>query len=117
MASIETENLKQEKGWLLKLFSIFMTLSIMVSSWFLKETMDKLNSLDKRLYSLELSEARTTSNRFTSVDWNIQKSLLESDKLIVERRIIKMEESIPQIKEALQRIETAIERTNNRIDK
>lgn len=71
-----------------------------------------LNNLDERIDVLEVANAKTDSNRFTSQHWVDAKSRIDEDRAIIDRRITRLEESIPQIKESLLRIENKIEKNN-----
>jgi len=69
-----------------------------------------MRELDGRVGKLEIQEARTDGNRFTSGDWAAAKTRIDEDRAIIDRRITRLEESVPQIKESLLRIETKLDK-------
>lgn len=102
----------KENPWINRgLYAVF-AIGMAVSGWFLNQTMTTLQNIEKRVYTLEISEAKETNGKFTNSDWQIAKALLDADKMAIEKRIIRVEESIPVIKESLIRIENAVERSN-----
>ena len=97
---------------MIKILTFFTTVAIAVTSWFLNQTLTKIDSLDHRVYAIEFNRAKDTSNNFTNRDWQDAKSVIDNEKFLTEKRIIILEQSIPQIKESLIRIEKSIERNN-----
>lgn len=90
--------------WAIRIGSIIMSGAIMVSSWFLKETIFSLNECKKDIIELKLADERTSNNRFTSNDWVIEKRQLDEQRLVTEKRITVVEESNKMIKELLTEI-------------
>lgn len=101
-----------EKSWTLKILIGIMSISIAMSSWFLSECWSKITTLEGKVQSIELTEAthiaKSDGTRFTSGDWMVQKNLLDSEKLLSEKRLVKVEESMTYNKEALIRIENTL---------
>jgi hypothetical protein len=78
------------------------------------EAREWMQAMDHRVVQLELKEARSDSNRFTSQHWTDAKSRLDEDRANMDRRVTRLEESVPQIKESMIRIETKIDKLADR---
>ena len=85
---------------LTKIVHSLMAIALASTTWFLLQLWDKQNNLEKVVYGIQLEQAKTSSNRFTSNDWVINKSVLDSERLALDRRLIKLEETIPIIKDS-----------------
>ena len=96
----------KENPWAFRIFSTVMSIGLMASSWFLNNTMNRLDKNDSRVQSLEL----TSANRFTSQDWIQAKTLLDNERLSMDRRIIRVEENLPFIKDSLINIQKSIDK-------
>jgi hypothetical protein len=103
----------KENPWINRVVGAIFAIAMAVSSYFLNSTIEQIEKLSERVSRLELKNAETSGNRFSSVDWMREKSLLDADRLLNEKRLIRIEESIPVIKESLARIEKSIERLTN----
>jgi hypothetical protein len=97
-------------SWILKISSFVMSIAIMISSWFLSQAWDKINTIEKSVHELEITAALTNSTKFTNNDWASAKSVLDADRLAMDRRIIRLEESLPSIKDSLIEIKNSIQR-------
>jgi hypothetical protein len=69
-----------------------------------------MREFDGRVARLEISEARTDGNRFSSNDWAVAKARLDEDRANMDRRVTRLEEAVPVIKESLLRIETKLDK-------
>lgn len=90
--------------WLVRILSAVVSITVMVSSFMLKEAWDRIDSIDGKVHALEVKGAETAGNRFTTNDWAAQKALLDASQMSLDRRIMRLEESIPAIKESLMEI-------------
>jgi len=104
----DLEDKNVESSWVVRIGGLVMSVVIMLSSWFLKEAWEKINTIENKVQALEVSNAATSSNRFTSTDWNNNKSLIDADRLALDRRVMRLEENSTSIKESLQRIENSL---------
>lgn len=92
--------------WLIRILSAVVSITVMVSSWTLKQAWDRIDTIDKQVHILEIKGAETAGSKFTAADWAAQKALLDSEKMSLDRRIMRLEESIPTIKDTLLEIKT-----------
>ena len=97
----EHEEAITNAAWFDRLFPIAMAISIAASTWFLNQAWTKITTLEGKVQNIEVSMATTSGNRFTSGDWVTAKSLLDTERTSMDRRIIRLEESIPVIKDSL----------------
>ena len=95
-------------NWTLKIGSFIMSIAIMITSWFLNQAWNRIGAVEDKVHEIELTNVQITSSRFTSSDWTNAKTVLDSDRLALDRRIIRLEESLPAIKESLIEIKQAI---------
>ena len=98
-------------SWIVKIGGFMVSIAVMVSSYFLNSTMNKMNEMDNRISSLELAGATVSGNRFTSTDWATAKSVMDADRNAVERRLIKLEETSSTIKDSLLEIKSILKET------
>ena len=101
---------RETVSWILKIGGFIMSVALAVSSYFLKTTMDKIGDLDKRINTIELANATTSGNRFTSSDWTTAKAILDADRNVFERRLIKLEETNSVIKDSLVEIKELVKK-------
>jgi hypothetical protein len=94
--------------WIIRVGSVVMSIALMFSTWFLSQAWDRINNMEKSIRSLEISMATAQSNRFTSMDWITNKTILDSDKLAIDRRVMRIEETNVAVKDSLIRIEAAM---------
>jgi hypothetical protein len=78
-----------------------MAISIAASSWFLNQAWTKITTLEGKVQTIEVSLASTSGSRFTSADWSTAKSIIDSDRNSLDRRVMRLEESLPVIKDTL----------------
>lgn len=88
-------------SWIIRIGSFIMSIAIMVSSWFLNQAWNRISENERAIRNIELNAATVSGTRFTSTDWTIQKNLIDSERLALDRRIIRLEESLPVIKDTL----------------
>jgi len=110
---------KSETTWLwihrvcMPVVTAFLTVAISIGAFIGVKVWDRVENglvnLDERVDVLEVSNARTDGNRFTSQHWTDAKSRIDEDRANMDRRITRVEESIPQIKESLIRIEKKLD--------
>lgn len=100
--------------WTLKIASFIMSIAIMISSFFLTKAWDKISNLEKDIVELKIDASRTQSNRFSSNDWVTAKSILDSERLSMDRRLIRMEETIPMINDSISEIKQTIRRLDEK---
>lgn len=94
--------------WSDKIFPVVMAISIAASSWFLNQAWTKITTLEGKVQTIEVTMATTAGNRFTSNDWVTAKSLIDTDRNSLDRRIMRLEESLPVIKDTLLEIKDTI---------
>lgn len=94
--------------WIIRIGTFIMSIAIMFSTWFLSQAWDRINTMEKSIRTLEISMATAQSNRFTSMDWITNKTILDSEKLAIDRRVMRIEETNAAVKDSLIRIETTI---------
>jgi len=105
----ETQQSRDNQNmWVNRIGAFAMSIALMVSSWFLNQAWDRINTVEKDVDQLKLEQAATGGNRFTSGDWVANKALLDSDRLAMDRRIMRLEETFTATKDSLTRIETAV---------
>ncbi len=94
--------------WAFKIISFFMSVSLMVSSFFLKSAWDRISTLEIKIHQMEIVMAERTTNIFTSEDWIREKIILDTKNAALESRLIRLEENIPYIKDALSEIKKSL---------
>jgi hypothetical protein len=112
MAQVTIEN-----PWIHRIFGVVVTILLGISAYFLNDTATSIKVLDSRISRLELTQAELVGGGFTKSDWQISKAFLDSDRLVMEKRVTTVETTIPQIKDILTRIEKSIDAVNQRIEK
>jgi hypothetical protein len=101
-------------SWIIRIGSFVMSIAIMVSSWFLNQAWNRITEVEHAVKALEITSASTNGNRFTTNDWVTAKSILDTERLAMDRRIIRMEESIPAIKDSLIEIKAQLRELNEK---
>jgi hypothetical protein len=108
-----TSAIKNETiSWVLKIGGFIMSIAIMVSSWFLNQAMARINNIEIAIKSLEMKNAATDGSKFTVSDWANAKSILDSDRNAIDRRIIRLEENSVVIKDSLLDIKQILKEKN-----
>jgi hypothetical protein len=107
MASVEISN---PGMWAFKIMGFFMSVALMVSSFFLKSAWDKIGKIEQSVHDLEITLTERTASRFDSSDWVREKILLDAKLTSLDRRLIKLEESLPAIKESLDEIKDKLDK-------
>jgi len=100
MENRETPNTR----WVIRIGTFTMSVAIMVSSWFLNQAWGRIGTIETSVHELQLTAASTSGNKFTSGDWVKSKTVLDTERLALDRRLIRVEETIPIIKESLEDI-------------
>ena len=95
--------------WLIRILSAVVSITVMVSSWTLKQAWDRIDNIDNQVHQLELKGAETAGNRFTSVDWMREKSLIDAKELEREKRFSIIESDLRFIKEGIQDIKKQLD--------
>jgi hypothetical protein len=88
-------------AWFNRFFPIAMSISIAASSWFLNQAWTKISTLEQKVHAIEVSAASIAGNKFSSTEWVNAKAILDSERTLLDRRIVRLEESIPVIKDSL----------------
>lgn len=109
---MEQTIIKKENGYLHKIVSIACTILLAFGSYYLNETRSDIKEMSARITRLERFETKTEANQFTSLDWQIQKTLIDSDKVSAEKRLATIETNIIGIKEDLKEIKDLIRNKN-----
>lgn len=86
--------------WIIRIGSFIMSLAIMISSWFLNQAWDRITQLEKEVKQIQINDALINGNGFTSKNWTDAKTILDAERLAMDRRIIRLEETIPVIKDS-----------------
>ena len=94
-------NLKEEKNYLQRILSILTSVGLAISGWFLTTAYNQLDQLNNRVQTIELKQAETSGNRFTSADWTNAKTIIDADRLALDKRLIVVEENNRQVREML----------------
>lgn len=100
--------IKTENPWVGRIVSGLFAVIMAVSSWFLSQTMNKMCELESRIYKIEINNATTAGNRFTAVDWQANKLLLDADRQQLEKRTIVLEQNFLSVRELLGEIKSDI---------
>jgi hypothetical protein len=93
-----------------KAATLIMPVLLAVTGYFLSDVYAKFTKLENSVHELQLWQAETRGNRFSSQDWAAAKAILDAERVVNEQRVVRLEESIPPIRESLQRIEGKLER-------
>jgi chaperonin cofactor prefoldin len=88
-------------SWILKIGGFIMSITIMLSSWFLNQAMTRISNIEVAVKSLELNNATSVGNKFTNTDWANAKTILDNERNSIDRRIVRLEENSIVIKDAL----------------
>lgn len=94
--------------WTNRVVSILLSISIAVTSFFLKTAWDRINEVEISVHRIELDTATNHGNRFTSTNWVESKAILDAERLALDRRVMRLEESLPVIKDSLIAIEKKV---------
>ena len=87
--------------WVLKIGGFIMSITIMLSSWFLNQAMTRISNIEVAVKSLELNNASLSGSKFTTADWANAKTVLDNERNAIDRRIVRLEENSIAIKDAL----------------
>ena len=98
--------------WIIKIGSFFMSIAIMVSSLFLNQAWNRISNVEDSVHELQIATATMQGNRFSSKDWTDAKTILDAERLAMDRRVIRLEESLPIIKDTLIEIKQKIEKNH-----
>jgi hypothetical protein len=99
--------------WTIRIVGLTMSVAIAISSFFLKEAWYKISDLEKKVNTIMIAAAEPSGNRFTSTNWIDAKSILDSERLAQDRRIMRLEESVPVIKESLLEIKQTLRKQSD----
>ncbi len=91
----------KENSYLQKALSILTSIGLAVSGWFLNSAYDSLQGLERRVQQVELFQAQTNGNRFTSGDFVKAKETIDTQFLAQDRRITILEENLKTIRDIL----------------
>lgn len=94
-----------ENKWLVWVLTLILSVSLSLSGYFFSDAYKRLSSVENKTERLQTETAVITSNRFS---WLEQKTILDNERLAMDRRIIKLEETNVFIKDSLVRIERLI---------
>jgi len=94
--------------WFMRIGTLVVSMGLSVSSWFLNQAWTRINETENRISKLELASAATSGNRFTSNDWAAAKMIMDTERMAMDRRIIRLEEALPGIKDSLIEIKQLI---------
>lgn len=97
--------------WMIRIGSFLMSVAITVSSWFLNQAWTRINEAERNIQENRLKLSTLEATRYTAADWSVNKTLLDSERLEMDRRIMRLEESYPVIKESLLEIKNSINET------
>jgi len=97
----EDEVRKEMAGWAFKLTGFVMSITIMITSWFLNQAWDRINKIESAIQVLEIRDAKHDSSTVASVDWIRSKDVIDNKSNELDRRITRLEESLPVIKDSL----------------
>lgn len=97
-----------EKNILYKILTFLTSAGLAISGWFINQNLQRLDNLDAAVYELRINQERTSSNRFSSNDWVVNKALMDADRLALDKRVIRVEENMTTIKESLTEIKESI---------
>jgi hypothetical protein len=97
-----------EKNILYKILTALTSTGLAVSGWFINQNFARLDHLDKQVADIYLTTTKAEVTQFTNKEWIIAKSILDSEKISTEKRIIRLEESLPVIRESLAEIKASI---------
>jgi hypothetical protein len=90
-----------------------ISLLLGVVGWYAARTADEQKQFNRqvneRVSALEMESARTSGNRFTSMDWVAAKSAIDATVNSHDKRITRMEDAVLSIKETLPRIEKKLD--------
>jgi hypothetical protein len=98
--------------WTIRIGSFIMSIAIMVSSWFLNQAWTRITNVEKSVHALELNSATVSGNRFSSNDWIVAKSIIDGERMAMDRRIMRLEESLPVIKDSLIDIKKSLDKND-----
>ncbi len=105
---------KETTNWVMRIGSFVVSISIMVSSFFLNEAWNRINNIEKEVHELQISEASVSSSRFTAMDWQTNKSIIDQQHLITSQRILVVEENLKNLKEVMMEIRTDVKTIKER---
>ena len=114
MDKVKLMNPKTETGYLQKALSVVMSIGLAISGWFLTTAYGELNTLNNRVQAVELIQASTTANRFTSGDFVKAKEIIDQQQLAIDRRITILEENMKNIKDILAEIKADLKALRER---
>lgn len=99
--------------WTFKIGATIMSILMMLSSFFLTKAWESINNMEKTIVELKIEQSKITSNRFSTNDWVSAKTILDAERLALDRRLIRIEETYPiisesifEIKQTLRKLET-----------
>ena len=84
---------RSENPWIFRFAGILMSFAIMASSWFLNQAWTKITAIECSLHTLEVTVASGTVNKFTQTDWASTKTTLDNERLLLDRRVMRLEET------------------------
>ena len=94
--------------WMFTFGGLIMSVAMMVSSWFLNEAWSKITNAENKIQALELTSAADHATKFNMTDWNSAKTIMDNDRMALDRRLMRVEENSTVIKESLNRIESGL---------
>ena len=96
-------NNQEEKAILYKIITFItsgvITIMLSISAYYIKENSSSIAECRRDIATLKLNHAQTDSNRFTSGDFVKAKEIIDSQQLILDRRVTILEENTRTIKD------------------
>ena len=96
--------------WTIKIASFVMSIAIMVSSFFLTKAWEKITNLEKDVSQLKIDYSVASSTQLTYKQWIDAKSIIDSERVALDKRLIKIEETYPMINNSIMEIKQSINR-------
>lgn len=82
-----------------RLLPIATSIVLALCSWFLNQAWERINKVENRVHSLEITSATNSGNKFNNDDWAEAKKILDAERNNIDRRLVRVEEAIFVLKE------------------
>ena len=103
--------------WTLKIGATLMSILMMTTSFFLTKAWDSISEIKESIVDLKLIQNKIEAGQFTSKEWINAKSILDNERLGLDRRIIRVEETYPIILDSIVDIKETIKKIESEIKK
>ena len=109
---MSTQTAKSVQAWVYfqRTVIAIMSISMPAAGWLFTQAFSTVGAMKAEIHDIQIKQAETAGNRFTSTDWTEAKTNLDRERSLLDSRTTRLEEALQNQKEQLIRIENKLDR-------